>query len=54
MSQNFEEILLPIKSELKKMESYIEHKFKKDHFFIAEVGNYVVQLLARQKISVLP
>ena len=43
MSQNFEEILLPIKSELKKMESYIEHKFKKDHFFIAEVGNYVVQ-----------
>ena len=43
MSQNFEEILLPIKSELKKMESYIERRFKKDHFFIAEVGNYVVQ-----------
>ena len=40
MSQNFEEILLPIKSELKKMESYIERRFKKDHFFF---GNYVVQ-----------
>ena len=43
MSHNFEEILLPIKSELKKMESYIEQKFKKDHFFIAEVGSYIFQ-----------
>ena len=43
MSQNFEEILLPIKSELKKMESYIEQRFKKDHFFIAKIGKYIVQ-----------
>ncbi len=43
MSNNFEEILFPIKSELKKMESYIEQRFKKDHSFIAEVGKYVFQ-----------
>ena len=43
MSNDFEEILLPIKSKLKKMENYIEQRFKKDHFFIAKVGKYVVQ-----------